>query len=114
MIDRDRPPPLGIVGDAVDQRAQGDDKLGTPFDRLSHCRWCFGWHPGACPYIRITEWHPNGQIARVVLKERPQQEQVIIYPEETDELNAALLAIAGAKSVREARAIARRVLEPEE
>jgi hypothetical protein len=61
------------------------DKDGGPIEALSTCRWCGGMHPTACPFIKIAEWHPTGQLARVVLKERVELEKAILYPFEEDE-----------------------------
>jgi hypothetical protein len=89
------------------------DKLGTPLDLLTSCRWCWGQHPGACPYIKVAEWHPNGQVARVVLKERAQHEGLIAYPgeEESDALRRALQGITEAQSLENAQKIAAALLE---
>lgn len=80
---------------------------------LSHCRYCYGYHPGACPFVRIIEWHPNGQVSRVVLKDRLDQEKLIIYPgEEADEaLRLGLEAIGEAKTLGRAREIAAALLK---
>jgi hypothetical protein len=72
------------VGQPTPQQKPPVDPLD--FDTvLSHCRWCWGQHPGACPYIKIVEWHPSGQVARVVLAERPDHIDKIVYPGDEEE-----------------------------
>lgn len=86
------------------------DKDGGPLEALSTCRWCGGMHPTACPFLKIVEWHPTGQIARVVLKERPELEKAILYPfeeEDDDLLKRALIAIAQADTLEHAQGLAR-------
>jgi hypothetical protein len=89
------------------------DELGSPFEILSTCRYCWGQHPGACPYIKLVEWHPSGQIARIVLKERPDHEKLVVYPgdEEGDMLQRSLKAITEAQSLKVARQIALALLQ---
>ena len=96
---------------AATAQVKETDKDGGPLEALSTCRWCGGMHPTACPYIKIAEWHPSGQLARVVLKERVAQEKAILYPYEDDEdqndvLRRALNAIAEATSLEAAQQIA--------
>lgn len=90
------------------------DELGSPLDFLSTCRYCWGQHPGACPYIQEIRWHPSGQIARVLLKERPDHESKVIYPGDEDHLaetiERALNAIAEAQTLKAARDIATSLL----
>jgi hypothetical protein len=88
---------------------------GGPLEALSSCRWCGGMHPTACPFIKIAEWHPNGQLSRVVLKERSELEKAIVYPFEDDEVEAekflrGLSAIAEASTLKAAREIASSLL----
>lgn len=94
-------PPLAILPEeaAPTRQARPTDKDGGPLDALSTCRWCGGMHPTACPFIKVAEWHSTGQLARVVLKERPELEKAILYPfeQEVDTLEAlrrGLLEIA--------------------
>jgi len=87
---------------------------GSPLEALSTCRWCGGMHPTACPYIKVAEWFPNGQVARIVLKERPELEKAILYPFEEDEdhsLRRALNGVIEAPDLEHAQGIARALLQ---
>lgn len=97
-------------------QARPTDKDGGPLEVLSTCRWCGGMHPTACPFIKIAEWHPTGQLARIVLKERVDLEKAILYPFEddptqVDALRRALGAIAEAQTLKGAREIAAGLLQ---
>ncbi|HEV2036899.1 MAG TPA: hypothetical protein VGU71_22335 [Candidatus Dormibacteraeota bacterium] len=107
------PPLFAAEVPAPTPQEKQHQELGGPFEVLSSCRWCWGQHPGACPYIKQVEWHPNGQVSRVLLKERAQHEKLILYPgEETDDaLRRALGAIAEAKTLSNAREIASTLLK---
>lgn len=89
------------------------DKDGGPLEALSTCRWCGGMHPTACPFIKIAEWHPTGQLARVVLKERIELEKAILYPfeEDDDMLKRSLQAIVEAGDIDRAKEIAATLLK---
>ena len=103
---------LAPIGEATKQ-VKSTDELGSPFEILSTCRYCWGQHPGACPYIKVVEWHPSGQIARVVLKERPEHEKQVAYAGEEDDemLKRSLIAITQAHTLKAARDIAATLLE---
>lgn len=104
------PPDTGEPTPQTPQR----DVDGSPLALLSTCRWCGGMHPTACPYIKVAEWHPTGQLARIVLQERPALVQAILYPFETDEEIAALRrgleAITDADTLERAQGYARALL----
>lgn len=91
---------------------------GAPLGPLATCRFCGGLHPTICPFITIAEWHPGanghlGQLARVVLEERPEQKKAIHYPFEDDEdaLRSALTAITEAATLETAQGIASTLLQ---
>ena len=94
-------------------QARETAKDGGPLDALATCRWCGGMHPTACPYIKVAEWHKNGQLSRVVLEERGPQKAAILYPYEEDEdaLRRALTAIVEATDLERAQGLARTVLQ---
>ena len=110
-------PPLHKPAPTPQEKLQPE--LGGSFDLLSTCRYCWGQHPGACPYLKIIEWHPTGKIARVVLKERRAHEALIVYPgdDQADLVHVSLVAIAAADTLERAQEIAQTLLKliaPEE
>lgn len=81
--------PALVPAGSPDEAAAADvaSPVKNPLDleaTLSTCRWCWGRHPGVCPFIKVVEWHENGHVARVVLKERTRHEDVIVYPDDAD------------------------------
>jgi hypothetical protein len=111
------PPLIAPKGEPTPQE-RSIDELGGPLEVLSSCRYCWGQHPGACPFIRRVEWHPNGQVSLVVLKDRPDHEKLIVYPgeEEVELVKLNLQAISEAPTLKQAREIAvtlLKMLEPE-
>ena len=120
MNDRSLPPapPLRGLAPTLEVAApihqeKPTDKDGGPLEALSTCRWCGGMHPTACPFIKIAEWHPSGQLARIVLKERVDLEKAILYPFEEDSeiLTRSLKAIAETDSLKTAHNLATALLQ---
>lgn len=121
MIERSRTPEapkLGIAGAATDQRDQVRDiEVGDPLEILTHCRICSGRHATICPFLRVVEYHPNGQVARMVIEPREALKEAIVYPEDEDSeaellatLERAMEAVKQAPNVRAARKVADNVL----
>lgn len=76
-------PPLPGWSEA-ERRADktGAAPLSNALDELSRCRWCGGWHPTACPFIKRATWHENGVLAAIDLLPRADLLEEIIYSQE--------------------------------
>ena len=107
-------PRLGVAGATVDQRDElRDIEIGDPLEVLSHCRICSGRHPTICPYLRVVEYHPSGQVARMVIEPREDLKRAIVYEGEPDPLELlrqVLAAVEGAKTLRSVKSMAGRVM----